>query len=224
MYLQSTFYLAQTLPEKLDEVIYAEELAEYNKVEEKHPELYELEEKLRKEIKEAGLRPLIHKKRHIIKNNGMYDDKIQELNKDGELVWTVITSATREVNIQKLEEYKKFFKEHDFTDEEIDRYVYRKHLRKKSDLEELQEEKLRLKLAQEGSVKAYDSDTVVDIRDREDYLRKGLMGLDDVYNLDDFYITGDINGVVNEETSIKQQDLAEFQVVNERGKENGIKS
>ena len=194
-YIQATFNLAKTLPEKLDEVLYAEELAEYNHLEEKHPELYELEKKIREDMAKAGMRPLLHKKRLIMSARGNFSGNIQELNKDGELMWTSIGAATRETNIQKLEEYKQFFEDNGFTPEEIERYVFRKQLRKRSDLEEIEEERKRLRLAQEGSLDAYETDTVVDIRDRADYLRKGLVGLDDIFNVDDFIITPEDIGV-----------------------------
>lgn len=175
-YLQTTFNLAKTLPEKLDEVLYAQDLAVANDIKDKHIELWELEEKLRREIKENGLEPLPHMKRYIMVD-GRFGRSIQKVNDEGELVWTTIEKAAREIDQRKLEQYKEYFVKLGLPEDQIERYIYRKQLQKWERSEEYEEEMLRQKLAMQGSLDAYNPSTVVDIRDKADYLKKALIGL-----------------------------------------------
>lgn len=62
-YLETRVRDAKTLPEKLDAVLTARDIAEYRDIVSLHPELDELEAKFRKEIEEQGLKPLEHVKK-----------------------------------------------------------------------------------------------------------------------------------------------------------------
>ena len=78
-YLDSRLQEAKTLPEKLEIVLTAQDLAEYKDILGIHPELYELEKQFRKEIEKQGLKPLKHTKknyapsRFTLKYNGEDD-------------------------------------------------------------------------------------------------------------------------------------------------------
>lgn len=159
-YLRHTFNLAKTLPEKLDEVLYAQELAEYFNKKEEHQELWDLEIKLRKDIEALGQRPLIHKKRDIVIVRDRTYFK-QELP-----IWEYIGKATQ-AKKDEIEYYANFFKELGIPEEEVERYVYRKQVRKANDVEELEEERLRQKLALENSLDVYNLSTVIDVRETE---------------------------------------------------------
>lgn len=159
-YIRATFNLAKTLPEKLDEVLYAQELAEYLNKKEEHQELFDLEKKLRKDIESLGQRPLIHKKRKInnVKDVHYFQNDL--------LIWQYIEKAAL-AKKSEIEYYANFFKELGIPEEEIERYVYRKQVRKVNDVEELEEERLRQKLALENSLDVYNLSTVIDVRDTE---------------------------------------------------------
>ena len=78
-YLETRLADAKTLPEKLDVVLTAIDIAEYKGIVDNHPELNELRESFNKEIKEQGLTPLRHIKkkyaegRFTLKYNGEDD-------------------------------------------------------------------------------------------------------------------------------------------------------
>lgn len=159
-YIRATFNLAKTLPEKLDEVLYAQDMAEYLGKVKEHQELWDLEDKLRKDIETLGQRPLIHKKRRIKnKHDKLYFDKNIP-------IWQYIEKATQ-AKKDEIEYYANFFRELGISEEEIERYVYRKQVHKANDVEELEEERLRQKLALENSLDVYNLSTIIDIRETE---------------------------------------------------------
>jgi hypothetical protein len=77
--LQTRLAEAQTLPEKLEVVLFCQDLAEFRDYEKPHPELKELEKQFREEIEKQGLTPIRHVKKNFerqifsIKYNGEAD-------------------------------------------------------------------------------------------------------------------------------------------------------
>lgn len=83
--------------EKLDFVRNAIDLAEQRNILDKHPELYELEEKYKKEVEEQGLEEIVHIKKQV-------DTHIKSLKYNGEEgPWAFTNCMTAEERLQDCE-------------------------------------------------------------------------------------------------------------------------